>query len=123
MRQAVADQLAFMDLAVNGHHCRGTKIIPFSMHNVDEVLDDLELNISRRTRAVHWLGPIKPSAYRKVTPKLTRRIEARVVSSESSVADVLTIVAPGTPSALGTDASAALDLSTQLSPSSSSAQR
>ena len=46
VRQAIAEQLAFMDDATNGHHCRGTKIIPFSMHNVDEVLGDLDLNIS-----------------------------------------------------------------------------
>ena len=45
MRTAVVDQLAFMDEATNRHHCRGTKIIPFSMHNVDEVLGDLDVNI------------------------------------------------------------------------------
>jgi cation diffusion facilitator CzcD-associated flavoprotein CzcO len=77
MRQAVVDQLAFMDDATGGHHCRGTKIIPFSMHNVDEVLGDLDLNISARTRAAHWLGPIKPKAYRKVAPKLAKRLAAR----------------------------------------------
>ena len=48
MRQAVVEQLAFMDVATNGHHCRGTKIIPFSLHNVDEVLGDLDVNISAR---------------------------------------------------------------------------
>jgi Flavin-binding monooxygenase-like len=74
MRQAIIDQLAFMDSAVSGHHCHGTKIIPFSMHNVDEVLDDLNLNISKRTRAAHWLGPVKPSAYRRVAPKLVKRL-------------------------------------------------
>jgi cation diffusion facilitator CzcD-associated flavoprotein CzcO len=74
MRQAVVDQLAFMDGATNGHHCRGTKIIPFSMHNVDEVLTDLDLNISRGVRASHWLNPINPAAYRKVATRLAERI-------------------------------------------------
>jgi cation diffusion facilitator CzcD-associated flavoprotein CzcO len=74
MRHAVVDQLAFMDDATSGHHCRGTKIIPFSMHNVDEVLDDLDLNIAARVRAVHWLGPIKPAAYGKVVTKLSKRL-------------------------------------------------
>jgi cation diffusion facilitator CzcD-associated flavoprotein CzcO len=77
MRHAVVDQLAFMDDATGGHHCRGTKIIPFSMHNVDEVLGDLNLNISARTRAAHWLGPVKPKAYRTITPKLAKRLAAR----------------------------------------------
>jgi cation diffusion facilitator CzcD-associated flavoprotein CzcO len=74
MRQAVVDQLAFMDDATNKHHCRGTKIIPFSMHNVDEVLGDLDLNIKVRVRASHWLNPIDPAAYRGVTPALLRRL-------------------------------------------------
>jgi hypothetical protein len=79
MRQAVADQLAFMDEATNRHHCRGTKIIPFSMHNVDEVLDDVGLNISARIRAAHWLNVVNPGAYRGVTPALLRLLAARDV--------------------------------------------
>jgi cation diffusion facilitator CzcD-associated flavoprotein CzcO len=76
VRQAIAEQLAFMDDATDGHHCRGTKIIPFSMHNVDEVLGDLDLNISPGVRASHWINPINPAAYRRVTPALVRRLAA-----------------------------------------------
>jgi cation diffusion facilitator CzcD-associated flavoprotein CzcO len=76
MRQAVVEQLAFMDVATDTHHCRGTKIIPFSMHNVDEVLSDLDLNIPARVRASHWLNPIDPAAYRRVTPALLDRLAA-----------------------------------------------
>jgi cation diffusion facilitator CzcD-associated flavoprotein CzcO len=68
-------QLAFMDEATDTHHCRGTKIIPFSMHNVDEVLGDLGLQISKATRASHWLNPIAPAAYRKLTPALLARLD------------------------------------------------
>jgi cation diffusion facilitator CzcD-associated flavoprotein CzcO len=78
MGRAVADQLAFMDDATNAHHCRGTKIIPFSMHNVDEVLADLDLDIPARTRAAHWLTPVDPAAYRGVTPQLLERLAAVV---------------------------------------------
>jgi hypothetical protein len=74
--RAIAEQLAFMDDATDGHHCRGTKIIPFSMHNVDEVLGDLGLNISAGVRAAHWINPINPAAYRRVTPALVRRLAA-----------------------------------------------
>ena len=76
VRRAIAEQLAFMDDATNGHHCRGTKIIPFSMHNVDEVLGDLGLNIGPGVRASHWINPINPAAYRHVTPALVRRLGA-----------------------------------------------
>ena len=74
MRRAVADQLAFMDVATDTHHCRGTKIIPFSMHNVDEVLGDLDVNIPARVRASHWLNPVDPSAYRGITPVVLDRL-------------------------------------------------
>jgi cation diffusion facilitator CzcD-associated flavoprotein CzcO len=77
MRQAVVDQLAFMDVATNTHHCHGGKIIPFSLKNVDEVLDDLGLNISRRVRASHWLNPVNPAAYKAVTPTLVSRLATR----------------------------------------------
>jgi cation diffusion facilitator CzcD-associated flavoprotein CzcO len=76
MRQAVLEQLAFMDEATNCHHSHGGKIIPFSMHNVDEVLGDLGLNIGAATRASHWLNPVNPSAYRRVVPALLRRLRS-----------------------------------------------
>ena len=42
---------------------------------VDEVLGDLDLNIPVRVRAAHWLNPINPAAYRRVTPKLVHRLQ------------------------------------------------
>ncbi|TWP53902.1 NAD(P)/FAD-dependent oxidoreductase [Lentzea tibetensis] len=80
MREAVAAQLAFMDDATDGHHCRGTKIIPFSLHNVDEVLGDLGVNIGRHVRASHWINPVDPAAYRSVTPALLKRLEDPVLT-------------------------------------------
>ncbi|MGH1553196.1 monooxygenase [Streptomyces sp. L7] len=74
MRHAVVEQLAFMDVATDTHHCRGTKIIPFSMHNADEVLGDLDLDINPLIRAAHWLGPVDPAAYRRLTPTLLKRL-------------------------------------------------
>lgn len=76
MRQQVVEQLAFMDAATNTHHCRGGKIIPFSLHNVDEVLGDLGTNISAAVRASHWLNPVNPAAYRRVTPTVLERLTA-----------------------------------------------
>jgi cation diffusion facilitator CzcD-associated flavoprotein CzcO len=75
-RRAVTDQLAFMDRAVDGHHCRGTKIIPFSMHNVDEVLGDLGVSIPAAVRASHWLNPVSPAAYATVTPRVLAGLPA-----------------------------------------------
>jgi cation diffusion facilitator CzcD-associated flavoprotein CzcO len=94
MRQAVTEQLAFMDVATNGHHCRGTKIIPFSMHNVDEVLGDLDLNISAGVRASHWLNPINPAAYRRITPTLLQRLAARATTRQPAGAGSAGLVLP-----------------------------
>ena len=74
MARAIREQLAFMDVATDTHHCRGTKIIPFSMHNVDEVLGDLDATISPLVRASHWLNPINPAAYARVTPTVLARL-------------------------------------------------
>ncbi|WP_439380974.1 flavin-containing monooxygenase [Amycolatopsis lexingtonensis] len=75
-REDVVGQLAFLDVATAAHHCRGTKIIPFSIHNVDEVLGDLGVQLGRFTRFTHWLNPVAPSAYRSLTPKLLARLES-----------------------------------------------
>jgi Flavin-binding monooxygenase-like len=74
MRQQVIDQLAFMDAATSTHHCRGGKIIPFSLHNVDEVLGDLGVNVSAAVRAWHWLMPVNPAAYRRITPTVLNQL-------------------------------------------------
>ncbi|TCK27517.1 flavin-containing monooxygenase [Pseudonocardia endophytica] len=73
MRARIAEQLAFMDDAVSGHHCHNTKIIPFSLHNVDEVLDDLDLDIGRGARFKQWLNPIDPRAYAHVATRMAER--------------------------------------------------
>jgi cation diffusion facilitator CzcD-associated flavoprotein CzcO len=74
MREQVTEQLAFMDVATDTHHCHGGKIIPFSLHNVDEVLGDLGVNIGAGTRAWHWLMPVDPAAYRRVTPAVLGKL-------------------------------------------------
>ncbi|ADJ47452.1 flavin-containing monooxygenase [Amycolatopsis mediterranei S699] len=74
-REDVVAQLAFLDVATGAHHCRGTKIIPFSIHNVDEVLGDLGVQLGRFTRFTHWLNPVAPAAYRSLTPQVLARLE------------------------------------------------
>ena len=83
LRTAIAAQVAFMDDATDRHHCHNTKIIPFSMHNVDEVLADIGLNISKRVRASHWLNPIDPAAYAGLTPQLLGRLAEHTAAAEA----------------------------------------
>ena len=70
------ERLAWMRERTGGMHARGTNVIPFSMHNVDEVLSDVGIDVPRRTKAKQWLLPVKPADYRRITPKLVRRLQA-----------------------------------------------
>ncbi|MFI6264993.1 flavin-containing monooxygenase [Micromonospora sp. NPDC051006] len=83
MRAQVRDRLAWMQERTGGHHARGTNIIPFSMHNIDEVLDELGLNVGPLTRARQWLLPVDPGAYRRVTPRMIRRTAATAARSRA----------------------------------------
>lgn len=74
MRAQIAARLKWMRARTNGMHARGTNIIPFSVHNIDEVLGDLGLNVGRLTRFRQWFLPINPSDYRKALPKLAKRM-------------------------------------------------
>ena len=76
MREEIRARLAWMAERTDGRHARGTNIIPFSMHNIDEVLDELGLNLGRFARARQWLLPVDPRSYRKVTLRMLRRTAA-----------------------------------------------
>ncbi|MFG1836803.1 flavin-containing monooxygenase [Micromonospora sp. NPDC049175] len=73
MRDEVRTRLAWMAARTNGRHARGTNIIPFSMHNIDEVLDEVGLNLGPLTRARQWLFPVDPRSYRGVTARMIAR--------------------------------------------------
>ena len=85
-RRMVAARPTWMEKRTNGHHARGTNIIPFSMHNIDEVLGELGLNIGKGTRARQWLLPVNPKSYRRVTNELKKRYQQGQWSSLSVAA-------------------------------------
>ncbi|WP_418276335.1 flavin-containing monooxygenase [Isoptericola jiangsuensis] len=73
-REHVTDRVDWMEKRTEGRHARGTNVIPFSMHQIDEMLDDLDLNLSAPRRAGQWLLPVDPSAYRGVAGRLQERL-------------------------------------------------
>ncbi|MFJ9393124.1 flavin-containing monooxygenase [Nocardioides sp. NPDC101246] len=77
MEAHVTERLAWMRERTDNHHARGTNIIPFSMHNIDEVLSDVGIDVSKRVKAVQWLLPINPKAYASITPRLVEKLAAR----------------------------------------------
>ena len=66
-------RLAWMRERTDGKHSRGTNIIPFSLHHIDELLNDLRLNLGPLTRFSQWLKAVKPSSYRHLLGKLKQR--------------------------------------------------
>ena len=80
--QGIDARLAWMERFTDGRHARGTNLIPFSMHNIDDLLDDLDLNIGPLRRARQWLLPVDPSDYRSVAARLGDRLQRRVSAVE-----------------------------------------
>ncbi|MBN9757181.1 MULTISPECIES: NAD(P)/FAD-dependent oxidoreductase [unclassified Pseudonocardia] len=72
-RAFVQERLRWMEERTEGKHARGTNIIPFSLHNIDEMLSDLGAGIGRRRRLAEWLLPVDPGVYARITAELTAR--------------------------------------------------
>ena len=71
------ERLAWMEERTEGKHARGTNIIPFSMHQIDELLADLRLPIGGMRRFMEWQMPVKPGAYAGMAGKLLARQKNR----------------------------------------------
>lgn len=72
----IQKRLVWMEERTEGKHARGTNVIPFSMHNVDEMLSDIGLDVSRMTRFKQWLLPPNAKDYQVITTRLLRRQRA-----------------------------------------------
>jgi hypothetical protein len=72
-RETIARRLAWMAERTEGKHSKGTNIIPFSVHNIDELLADMRLPLGALTRFKQWLDPINPADYRVVARRLLQR--------------------------------------------------
>ncbi len=74
-RAQVEERLRWTEQRTEGKHAHGTNVIPFSMHNIDEILGDVRADVGAGTRLKQWLLPIDPSAYRVVSEQLHRRLD------------------------------------------------
>jgi cation diffusion facilitator CzcD-associated flavoprotein CzcO len=66
-------RLAWMERRTDGKHAKGTNIIPFSVHHMDELLDDIALKLPLGTRLKHWLVAINAADYAPLQKRLLRR--------------------------------------------------
>jgi cation diffusion facilitator CzcD-associated flavoprotein CzcO len=73
---AVTDRrLRWMEERTEGKHARGTNIIPFSMHQIDELLGDMGLPVGPLQRFLEWQLPVRPGRYARVARALHRRLK------------------------------------------------
>lgn len=75
----IDERLAWMEERTEGKHSKGTNIIPFSVHHLDELLEDLQLRLGTLTRFKQWLLPIDPGDFAPATTHLLARHAARSV--------------------------------------------
>lgn len=69
----VDERLAWMEARTDGKHSRGTNIIPFSIHHIDELLDEIDLRLPLATRLKHWLMAVDAADYAGLLPRLMKR--------------------------------------------------
>ncbi len=68
-------RLAWMRGRTDGKHSKGTNIIPFSIHQIDELLDEIDANIGWFTKFRQWFTALDPSVYAPIYSKLKKRAE------------------------------------------------
>lgn len=73
MSKWLDERLAWMKERTDGKHSKGTNIIPFSVHQMDELLQDIDLELSVFNRFTQWFIPIVGRDFKN----LTRRLQAR----------------------------------------------
>lgn len=91
-RALVRERLRWTQDRTEGKHSHGTNVIPFSMHQIDEMLEDIGLDVDRPTRIKQWLLPVDPGAYQAVAGQLHRRYGR--INAAAGVGDAAAGVAP-----------------------------
>lgn len=74
MSAEIDARLAWMNERTGGKHCKGTNIVPFSIHHIDELLRDLDLELPRSTRLTQWLRTVRASDFASVGERFMRRM-------------------------------------------------
>ncbi|PWN91861.1 FAD/NAD(P)-binding domain-containing protein [Acaromyces ingoldii] len=72
--RATKEKLAWLDKRSMGKHASGTNLVPFSLHSIDDTLNDIGLNIGPFARLKQWLLPVDPTAYRHLPSRLKSKL-------------------------------------------------
>lgn len=67
----------WLEEKARGKTAHGTNTVPFSLRPIDDLLDDLQVNLSFFSSFMQWLLPVNPSAYSHLNPQLRQEIVAK----------------------------------------------
>lgn len=76
-RQTAEAKLQWMEERAKGKHACGTNLVPFSLHSIDDILDDVGINITPWARLRQWLLPVRPADYTNLAVQMHRRMSAK----------------------------------------------
>lgn len=66
MNSEIDERLSWSRERTDGNHAHGATVIPFSLSNIDEMLDDLRTPLPLTSRLAQWVRPVRPASYRRV---------------------------------------------------------
>lgn len=92
-RAQIAQRLAWMEERTEGKHAKGTNLIPFSLHHIDELLSDMRMTLPAVQRLKQWLLPVDPGDYAYVERALKARWGARAAQRPRSEVGVAAVAA------------------------------
>jgi cation diffusion facilitator CzcD-associated flavoprotein CzcO len=72
----VKQKLDWLDVRCQSKHSLGCNVVPFSMHTIDEVLDEANVNIGMLTRLMQWVFPIRPTSYAGLSQTLGQQLKS-----------------------------------------------
>lgn len=73
MSAEIDRRLAWMEQRTNGKHCKGTNIVPFSIHHMDELLKDMDLELPQPMRVAQWLRSVRAEDFGSVWRRFLAR--------------------------------------------------
>jgi dimethylaniline monooxygenase (N-oxide forming) len=89
LNQYIDQHLEWNRSRTDGNYFRGTYVVPFSIHQIDEVLDELDLSLNPMQKFKQWMFSIDPSVYAGCYEILRKRNESRMSSQLSRVDSVV----------------------------------
>ncbi|MBC2660181.1 NAD(P)/FAD-dependent oxidoreductase [Novosphingobium flavum] len=75
MSAEIDARLDWMESRTGGKHCKGTNIVPFSIHHIDELLKDVGLELPLSVRLMQWLRTVRAADFRGVWPRFVRKLD------------------------------------------------